>query len=320
MFLASFPIEGHSDREAKTPSVSAPLRRRIPEDMLKSEGTTVSLGVLTEKSSKKLVVITSASMAIGVILIGWLAYSQRFSSELLTVRSFLAGVFTGLAAFLAIVLAVVGIEYGRLKDTKSSLITDLDTYFPHLPISTVLFTDIEDYDRALRDWQGDRYRALLDNAREVSSAISDGTLDETKCQQFDWLSILVILYRRSGRRLGRFRIENERLRRLPWDVARVFGAAGGTVLASGLVLACLEPLASVMPGGNPTYLTIPISLALMVSVILIFSFVYSIFSRLASEESEYWFKKSGLPDLTELDILLKGMSDKVKEYRKTVAR
>jgi uncharacterized membrane protein len=73
-----------------------------------------------------------------------------------------------------------------------------------------------------------------------------------------------------------------------------------------------------MPGGNPTYLTIPISLALMVSVVLIFSFVYSIFSWLASEESEYWFQRYGLPDLTELDIMLKGMSDKVKEYRKTV--
>lgn len=288
--------------------------------MIKSAEATVSQGILTDKSTLKLAIVTSVSMIVGVIAISSLACSDNFSLELDTIRYFLSSVFTGLAAFLAIVLVVVGIEYGRLVASRNSLAEELDSHLQHLCISTLLLTDIEDYDQALRDWHADRYPDFIENAKEISSAIANDALDSGKCSQFDGLSQTMLFYRRAGRRLGRFRVENARFRRLPWGVAGALVPAGLTVLVSGLILACLEPLASAMPDGNPTYMTIAVSLMLMFSMVLIFSLLYSIFSRLASEDYQYWFKRSGLSDLTELDKLLKEMSDKVTEHRKTAPR
>jgi hypothetical protein len=254
-------------------------------------------------------------MIIGVVVVGYLALSNRFSLEILTVRSFLSAVFTGLAAFLAILLAVVGIEYERLTRTRKDLTEQLDALLPELPIGTRLFTDIDDYDMALRNWRQEYSPRLLGNAKEIASADSNGKMDNGLCQQFDGLSRRVIVYRRAGRRLGRFKIENRRLQRLPWNIASVFVPVGVTLLASGLFLACLDPLAAAMPSHSPAYLTISISFALIVSMGLFFSFVYSIFSRIASEEGQYWFDESGLEDLKELDKTLREIAPSVKEFR-----
>lgn len=254
-------------------------------------------------------------MIIGVVVLGYMAFSNMFSLELLTVRSYLSAVFTGLAAFLAILLAVVGIEYERLARTRNNLTEQLDTLLPELPVDPRLFTDIDDYDKALKKWRREYSPRLLVNAKDIASANSSGKLDIGLCGQFDGLSRRVIVYRRAGRRLGRFNIENKRLRRLPWNIASVFMPVGITLIASGLSLACLEPLAATMPSQSPAYLAILISSALIVSMVFFFSFVYSIFSRIASEDGQYWFDESGLEDLKELDETLKGIALSVEKFR-----
>jgi hypothetical protein len=45
------------------------------------------------------------------------------------------------------------------------------------------------------------------------------------------------------------------------------------------------------------------------------SFVYSIFSRIASEDAQSWFDESGLEDLKELDETLKRIAPSVEEFR-----
>jgi hypothetical protein len=254
-------------------------------------------------------------MILGVVVVGYLAFSDMFSLELLTVRSYLSAVFTGLAAFLAILLAVVGIEYERLVRTRNDLTGQLDTLLPELPISANLFIDIDDYDKALKKWHREYSTRLLDNAKEIASADSSGKMNGSLCGQFDVLSRKVIVYRRAGRRLGRFKVENKRLQRLPWNIASVFVPVGVTLLASGLSLACLEPLVATMPSHSPAYLTIFISLALIVSMAFFSSFVYSIFSRIASEDAQSWFDESGLEDLKELDETLKRIAPSVEEFR-----
>ena len=224
-------------------------------------------------------------------------------------------VFTGIAAFLAILLAAVSMEFGRLVSTKNRLLDELDTLLPEQNISAHLFQDITDYEAALKEWHRDQYPLLVSNAKDVQIAVSESKLDISKCQQFDGLSRSLIVYRRIGRRLGRFKLENQRLHKLPWSLAQVFAVAGVTVLASGLVLACLEPLVSDMPGNNPAFLTAPISLGLTMALALFASMVYSIFSRIASEDNRYWFSKSGLEDLKELDDTLKKVAKSVKEFR-----
>ncbi|MFW9943946.1 MAG: hypothetical protein ACFFB7_03025 [Candidatus Sifarchaeia archaeon] len=265
-----------------------------------------------DESTKKVLLMTLIFFIIGAIVICILVVTESYSREIHTVRSYLSSVFTGLAAFLAILLAVVGIEYNRLDNTTRRLIDSLDTLLQELPISTNLYVDIADYKKGLKDWRDNRYPALLANAKDISAATANGIMNTCLCQRAETLFRKMIVYRRAGRAIGRFQIENNRLKRLPWNVALVFASAGGTVLATGFLLAGLEPLG----GNNPALLAIAISISLMVSMVLFFSFVYSIFIRIASEKSQYWFDVSGLEDLKDLDEILKGIAPNFEEFRK----